>query len=182
MKRLVAYVVPVGGVVLDGGVVREFVAGSLPDYMVPGVVVVLDGLPLMANGKLDRKALPVPEFSVGVGRGPGSEREVVLAGLFAEVLGLESVGVDQSFFELGGDSIISIQLVGRARKAGLHFSPRDVFTHKTVEALVAIAKEAAAPVRGSADDGIGGVPLTPVIHWFSERGGPVDQFNQAMPV
>ncbi|MFJ7205933.1 amino acid adenylation domain-containing protein [Streptomyces sp. NPDC098789] len=182
VKRLVAYVVAGGGVPVDGAGVREFVAGSLPDYMVPSLVVVLDGLPLMANGKLDRRALPVPEFSVGVGRGPGSEREELLAGLFGEVLGLDSVGVDQSFFELGGDSIISIQLVGRARKAGLHFSPRDVFTHKTVEALVAVAKEAAAPVRGSSDDGIGGVPLTPVIHWFSERGGPVDQFNQAMPV
>ncbi|MBW5420530.1 amino acid adenylation domain-containing protein [Streptomyces sp. BG9H] len=182
VKQLVAYVVPAGPGTVDAQELREFVAGRLPEYMVPALVVTLDALPLMVNGKLDRKALPAPEFTAAEGRAPGNAREELLCTLFAEVLGVAKVGVDQSFFELGGDSIGSIQLISRARKAGLRFSPRDVFTHRTVEALAAVAKDAAAPARRAPSDGVGGVPLTPIIHWFSEHGGDVSHFNQAMPL
>ncbi|GID90932.1 hypothetical protein Adi01nite_03440 [Amorphoplanes digitatis] len=139
--RLVAYVV--GEV--DG--LREHAAGLLPDYLVPAAFVVLDRLPLTTTGKVDRRALPAPTFAGSREHRPaGTPREVVLCGLFAEVLGAAEVGADDDFFELGGDSITAIRLAGRAREAGLVLSPRDVFTAKTVAALarVATAPQAAA--------------------------------------
>ncbi|MFD4777407.1 amino acid adenylation domain-containing protein, partial [Streptomyces sp. NPDC058427] len=143
IKRLVAYLVPRSGEPDAGELgtaAREHAARMLPDYMVPSAFVVLDSLPLTVNGKLDRRALPVPGF-VGVvgGRGPETVNEVVLCGIFAELLGVDSVSVGDSFFELGGDSIVSIQLVSRARRAGLVFSAREVFQLRTPEALAAVA-------------------------------------------
>ncbi|GKQ38416.1 non-ribosomal peptide synthetase [Streptomyces sp. A012304] len=183
VRQLVAYVVPAASHGVDAETLRTHVGALLPEYMVPSVVVALDALPLTANGKLDRKALPAPQPAAAEGRAPATEREELLCGLFAEVLGLEKVGADQSFFELGGDSIGSIQLISRARKAGLRLTPRDVFTHRTVEALAEAAQEAtAAPRRAAVSDGVGGVPLTPIIHWFSEHSGPAARFSQAMPV
>ncbi|MFJ8314204.1 MULTISPECIES: amino acid adenylation domain-containing protein [unclassified Streptomyces] len=147
VRRLAGYVVSAAGTVLDVEVVRARVAAVLPDYMVPSVLVGLEALPLTANGKLDRKALPVPGFGAGrPGRAARTPREEALRGVFAEVLGLPGVGVDDSFFDLGGDSIVSIQLVSRARKAGLVLTPRDVFVHKTVAALaVAVTERDDAP-------------------------------------
>src|ERR1700724_4004967 len=89
------------------------------------------------------------------------------------------VGIDDNFFELGGDSIVSIQLVSRARKAGLAISPRAVFQHQTVAALAAVAvatQEAASDLR---DVATGLLPLTPIMHWLMERGGPLERFHQA---
>src|SRR6266545_4350417 len=101
-------------------------------------------------------------------------------GLFAEVLGLERVGIDDNFFALGGDSIVSIQLVSRARKAGLVITPRAVFEHQTVAGLAGVATliEAAAPALP--DIATGGVVATPIMRWLLERGGRIDRFNQAM--
>ncbi|MGW0778948.1 amino acid adenylation domain-containing protein, partial [Streptomyces sp. NPDC002835] len=122
IKRLVAYLVPRAGE-LDTAAARAHVAQALPEYMVPSAFVALDALPLTANGKLDRRALPEPTVTgSGARRAPRTEREELLCRLYGELLGLESVSVDDSFFELGGDSIVSIQLVSRARKAGLVFS------------------------------------------------------------
>ncbi|MEV7085112.1 amino acid adenylation domain-containing protein [Streptomyces sp. NPDC093085] len=198
VKRLVAYVVGGGGGDenggaaggVDGDALRAHVAAVLPEYMVPAAFVGLSGLPLTPNGKLDRKALPAPDFgtAAATGRAPGSPREEILCAVFAEVLGVARVGVDDSFFDLGGDSIVSIQLVSRARKAGLVFTPRDVFQHRTVAALAALADEvrAGGGGHGSAVEppgyGIGAVPLTPIAHWLRERGGPVDGFHQSMVV
>ncbi|MGC9498925.1 condensation domain-containing protein, partial [Streptomyces sp. WG7] len=113
------------------------------------------------------------------------EREALLCRLFAEVLGVESVSVHDSFFERGGDSISSIQLAHRARKEGIALSLREIFEHRTVARLAALAPTAdaaqAAPEHGP-DDGIGPVPLTPIMHWQESRGGPVDAFNQTMTV
>ncbi|MQA26813.1 MAG: amino acid adenylation domain-containing protein, partial [Micromonosporaceae bacterium] len=169
-KRLVAYVVAADGD-LDRDALRERVAGKLPEYMVP-VVVVLDSLPITTNGKLDRAALPAPEFGGGGGRGPATPQEAVLCDLFAGVLGLERVGADGSFFELGGDSIMSMLVVARARRAGLAFSARQVFELRTPAALA----KAAQPVTGTAvadDRGTGSVPLTPVMRELAERAGQV---------
>ncbi|MFE3143890.1 amino acid adenylation domain-containing protein [Streptomyces scopuliridis] len=179
VKRLVAYVVGDAG----ADVLREQVGAALPEYMVPAAFVVLDSLPVTANGKLDRRALPVPDFgAVATDRGPGTAREEVLCAVFADVLGLPRVGVDDSFFDLGGDSIVSIQLVSRARKAGLVFTPRDVFQSRTVAALAAVAVEADEARTRAPDDGVGPVALTPIVHWLRERGGPVEGFHQSMVV
>ncbi|MFF5205889.1 non-ribosomal peptide synthase/polyketide synthase [Streptosporangium sp. NPDC000396] len=178
-RRLVAYVVPDSGAV-DAAELRTHLSRALPDYMVPAAFVALDALPLTPNGKLDRKALPAPGFATSTsGRAPRTPREELLCGLFAEVLGLPAVGAGDSFFELGGDSIMSIQLVSRARKAGLVFTPKDVFRCKTVEALAAVARSTGEPSPEIVADGVGELPLTPIIHWLRERGGPIDRFNQS---
>src|SRR5689334_6855445 len=111
LKRLVGYVVPTADADLDPAVVRERVAARVPDYMVPAALMVVESLPLTANGKVDRAALPAPEFAAGgTFRAARTPREQVLCDLFAEVLGVARVGIDDGFFELGGDSIIAIQL------------------------------------------------------------------------
>ncbi|MFJ9033252.1 amino acid adenylation domain-containing protein [Streptomyces sp. NPDC102274] len=181
-KRLVAYAVPAPGHGLDPAELRRFAAGTLPEFMVPAAVVELAALPLTGNGKVDRAALPAPDcVETGPANVPRTTREAVLHRLFAEVLGVSRVGVDDSFFDLGGDSIMSIQLVGRARRAGLVLTPREVFELKTVERLAAAAHDIddAAP-RGADDVAWGEVPQTPVVAWLRERGGPVEGFHQSM--
>ncbi|MFJ6438883.1 non-ribosomal peptide synthetase, partial [Streptomyces sp. NPDC091416] len=135
-RRLVAYVVPES---LESGPdlaeLRRFVAERLPEFLVPSAFVLLDRLPLGLSGKLDRSALPEPEFAGSEYREPRSPDEVVLAEVFAEVLGLERVGLDDDFFAVGGDSIRSIQVVTRARARGVEVSPRDVFECRTVAEL-----------------------------------------------
>ncbi|MBX6388466.1 MAG: amino acid adenylation domain-containing protein, partial [Frankia sp.] len=133
---------------LSGDALREALAGLLPEHMVPSVIVVLDGpLPLTPNGKLDTAALPAPAEPAGplpAEALPSTPAEKALAGLFAELLGLERVGIHDSFLELGGDSIVAMQLVNRARRAGLRISPRDVFRRRTVAALAAAAQPVSA--------------------------------------
>src|SRR5262249_5640226 len=179
--QLVGYVVAAAGCSIDAGLLRSHVGSLLPEYMVPGAIVELARLPLTANGKLDRGALPAPQHVGGVGGGlPRTPQEEILCGLFAEVLGVEGVGIEDNFFALGGDSIVSIQLVSRARKAGLVITPRAVFQHQTVAGLAGVATliEEAAPAL--ADIATGGVVATPIMRWLLERGGGIDRFNQAM--
>ncbi|MDX2600462.1 amino acid adenylation domain-containing protein [Streptomyces caniscabiei] len=179
-KLLVAYVVPVPGTTPDPAALRAHVAGLLPDHMVPAAVVTLERFPQLANGKLDRSALPAPDFAaLSSGRAPATAVEELLCAVFAEVLGLERVGVDDDFFALGGDSIVAMQLVGRARAAGLRISPRLVFRHRTVAALGTVAEAADVSAPRPADDGTGTVPLTPVMHWLRELGGPFASYHQA---
>ncbi|WP_219819039.1 non-ribosomal peptide synthetase, partial [Streptomyces sp. B226SN101] len=184
-RRLIAYVVPsatrTGGDLPD---LRAFAASKLPDHMVPAAVHVLSELPLTAHGKLDRRALPAPEpATVAPGRAPASEPEAVLRQLFAEVLGLEGAGIDDDFFGLGGDSILSMQLVSRARKAGLAFSTRDVFEHRTAARLAAASVREPDTERAAlADDGVGEVQLTPVMVRFAESGARVDDYAQTAAV
>lgn len=180
--QLVAYVVPAAGRAPDPAELRGHVAGLLPDYMVPAAVVLLDRLPSLANGKLDRKALPAPDFTaVSTGRAPRTALEKGLSEVFADVLGLPQIGVDDDFFTLGGDSIVAMQLVSRARAAGIRITPRLVFRHRTVAALAAVAGTP-ADVTGAPrtpDDGTGRIPLTPVMHWLRELGGPFQGYHQA---
>ncbi|MFB8240439.1 amino acid adenylation domain-containing protein [Kitasatospora purpeofusca] len=138
-KRLVAYVVPEPGAELDGAGLRAGAGERLPDYLVPAAVTVLDALPLTANGKLDRRALPAPApgaVSSAPLRGPRTPREEVLCKLFVDVLGLQQVGIDDGFFELGGDSILATRLVSRARSAlQVELDVRALFEAPTVAAL-----------------------------------------------
>ncbi|GII94614.1 non-ribosomal peptide synthetase [Sinosporangium siamense] len=180
VKRLVGYVT--GGEDIDPAALRERAAGGLPDYMVPGTIVVLPGtLPLTPNGKLDRGALPDPEWTAPAGgTAPATPAERVLADLFAELLRLPSVGVHDSFFELGGDSIVAIQLVSHARRAGLAITPRDVFRHRTVAAL---ARECTQEVAETPHDpGTGTVVPTPIIGWLRDLDTRADAFHQAVTV
>ncbi|MGB3171783.1 MAG: amino acid adenylation domain-containing protein, partial [Rhodococcus sp. (in: high G+C Gram-positive bacteria)] len=183
-ERLVGYLVPEAGRTLDTTAVLDEVSASLTAYMVPAALVVLAELPLTANGKLDRKALPAPDFSARVtqSRQPASAVEEALAALFAEVLGLDKVGVDDSFFALGGDSIMSIQLVSRAKAAGLAIAPRDVFERKTVAGLaevVAMAEDTVAVVLEElTGGGVGELPLTPIVQWMLERSESFGRYTQ----
>ncbi|MBO0802120.1 MAG: amino acid adenylation domain-containing protein, partial [Nocardiopsaceae bacterium] len=117
-KRLVGYVVPADGEQVTGERVREWAAGKLPDYMVPSAVAVLDELPVTVNGKLDRAALPAPDYQAGAAGqyvAPRTPQEEILAQLFADVLGIGRIGVNDSFFDLGGDSLLGIRLISRVR-------------------------------------------------------------------
>ena len=179
-KRLVGYVVAGAEGEIDTSALRAQLGASLPDYMVPSALVVLGSLPLTANGKLDRRALPAPDLTPQHVRAPRTPQEEVLCSLYAEVLGVERVGIDDNFFALGGDSIMSIQLVSRARQAGLEITPRAVFQHQTVAALAASAGVVAAPTLAAPDVAVGPTGLLPIMRWFMERGGPIGQFHQTM--
>ncbi|MFF8592594.1 amino acid adenylation domain-containing protein [Streptomyces sp. NPDC015220] len=182
-RRLVAYVVPAAGRTPVPATLRAHVAERLPDHMVPAAVVLLADLPLTANGKVDRRALPAPDYADATrGRAPGTERERVLCAVFQEVLGLEQVGADAGFFDLGGDSISSIRLVGLARAAGLLFTAQDVFVHRTPAALAAVARPVGERTVRGTDDGVGSFAPTPIAHWLRGLGGPYDGFHQAVVV
>jgi amino acid adenylation domain-containing protein/non-ribosomal peptide synthase protein (TIGR01720 family) len=144
-KRLVAYVVPARGSTGDTSLLRSVVEQRLPDYMVPSAFVMLSSLPLNANGKLDRHALPAPDWgtsSHGDYVPPRTETERVVADIWADVLGAHRVGVEDSFFELGGDSIMSLHIAARAKAAfGVGLTPRDVLTARTVSALADTVEE-----------------------------------------
>ncbi|MET7938472.1 AMP-binding protein, partial [Streptomyces sp. NPDC005322] len=135
VKRLVAYVVPSGDGV-DGEALREHAGRVVPEYMVPAAVVVLDALPVTVNGKLDRAALPAPNFGGTSGRGPATALEEILCGLFREVLGLDWVGAEDSFLELGGDSVLATRLIVRIRTVlDTEVGIRDLFRGPTVAEL-----------------------------------------------
>ena len=152
VKTLVAYVIAPA---VEG--LREFAAERLPQYMVPAAFVRLDTFPVGPNGKLDRRALPAPGHDeAAAGRDPATPDEERLCEIVAGVLGLDRVGADVSFFDLGGDSIAALKLVTRARQAGIELTPRDVFTHQTVEALTRVGEpedrlgfEVLLPIRTS---------------------------------
>nr|WP_302660082.1 non-ribosomal peptide synthetase [Rhodococcus sp. SGAir0479] len=185
--RLVGYVVPERGVEVDVRGVLAFAGERLAPHMVPAAVVVVDGVPVSPNGKVDRGALPAPDFSAGRNefRAPGTETEKVLARLFGEVLGVDRVGVEDSFFALGGDSIMSIQLAARAKASGVVFSPRDVFECRSVARLAAVAALGNGDSHRVLDElaggGIGEVQLTPIMRWLLERAeSGFGRFSQAL--
>ncbi len=174
-KRLVGYITGTA----DPTEVRSALADRLPAYMVPAAVVVLPAIPLTVNGKLDKRALPAPEFTASDYRAPADAVEGILADIYAQVLGMERVGVDDSFFDLGGDSILSMQVVARARAAGVVCRPRDVFVEQTVARLARVSTVADGEA-GVVDEGAGPVVATPIIRSLHSVDGPIDEFNQTM--
>ncbi|MCM3338071.1 amino acid adenylation domain-containing protein [Paenibacillus sp. MER TA 81-3] len=168
-KRLVAYAVQAhAGGQLIGDILRAYLKERVPDYMVPSIIIVLDELPLLPSGKVNRNALPAPEFISSQGYvAPTEEAERILAEIWSNVLGVEQVGIHDNFFELGGDSILSIQIVARASQAGLKLTPKQLFQYQTITELVTIV-ESTTTVQ--AEQGLvqGALPLTPVQRWFFE--------------
>ncbi|WP_345025026.1 amino acid adenylation domain-containing protein, partial [Actinomadura keratinilytica] len=151
-RRLVAYAVPAAGAALDAAALREFAARRLPEHMVPAAVVLLDALPLTVNGKLDRAALPAPDLGGGGGRGPATVTEEVLCGLFTEVLGVPRVSAEDSFFDLGGDSLLAMRLIARVRAVlEAEIGIRDLFAAPSVAALARVI------------DGLGGADVRPPL-------------------
>jgi non-ribosomal peptide synthase protein (TIGR01720 family) len=182
--RLVAYVVAGEGGELSVAGLRSRLKEELPEYMVPAAVVLLDALPVTPNGKLDRAALPAPEWARAEEEGPTvaprDSVEETLAGIWCGVLRLDRVGVHDNFFELGGDSILSIQVISRAAQAGIRITPRQVFQHPTVADLASVADTAAA-VQAEQGEVTGEAPLTPVQRWFLEQELPEPHhWNQAL--
>ncbi|UEH06909.1 non-ribosomal peptide synthetase [Pseudomonas sp. HN8-3] len=181
-KQLVAYLVSDAEPVTLREALKAHLKAQLPDYMVPAHLIVLDSMPLTANGKLDRRALPEPdpEANRQAYVAPRSELEHSLAAIWCAVLNVQQVGLDDNFFELGGDSILSIQVVSRARQAGIHFSPRDLFQHQTVQTLAAVATRSQ---QVTAEQGVltGSSGLTPIQHWFFDTDITARQhWNQAL--
>jgi non-ribosomal peptide synthase protein (TIGR01720 family) len=180
-KRLVAYLVTDES--LETSELRQYLKETLPEYMVPQAFVTLDQMPLTVNGKVDRKALPLPESNrLGSDRdyvAPRTPAEETLAKIWSTVLGVERVGIEDNFYELGGDSIISLQVVARANQAGLALSAKDLLQHQTISELTAVAGVHSEDQLTEQNTVTGVVPLTPIQHWYFEKHG-IDphQFNQ----
>ncbi|SHI56181.1 non-ribosomal peptide synthetase, partial [Pollutimonas bauzanensis] len=136
--RLVGYVTAQAGEVLDPATLRVRVSTTVPDYMVPSAIMVLPSLPLTVNGKVDRKALPAPEFASQGYEPPQGDVEAALATIWQDVLGVERVGRHDNFFELGGDSILSLKVVSGAQQAGIPMAVRQLFEHQALQALAAV--------------------------------------------
>ncbi|MBD2120463.1 non-ribosomal peptide synthetase [Trichocoleus sp. FACHB-262] len=165
---------------------RAFLAERLPEYMVPSAFVGLKALPLTANGKLDRQALPAPKAQDSIAKpafaAPHNEIERQLAAIWASVLGVAEVGIHDNFFELGGDSILSIQAIAKANQIGLRFTPRQLFEHQTI-AQLALVVEAQPQEDFAAPQTLvtGEVPLTPIQHRFFEQNlAEPHHWNQAV--
>ncbi|WP_327713879.1 amino acid adenylation domain-containing protein (plasmid) [Streptomyces sp. NBC_00464] len=199
-RRLVAYVVHSGGGGVGddgaGGIgdvdvmagasaadLRRLVAARLPDYMVPAAFVALGRLPLGPTGKLDRSALPEPEFTVETYREPRTEAETIITAAYADVLGVERVGIDDDFFAVGGDSLRSIQVVARTRTRGLELTTREIFECRTAARLAEVASTRQDKTPVLAEDeggGVGPMPLQPVARHVFEHGGGTDRFAMSM--
>jgi amino acid adenylation domain-containing protein/non-ribosomal peptide synthase protein (TIGR01720 family) len=184
--RLIGYVAARGDTAPTVSALRTHLAGRLPDYMVPAVFVMLPALPLNPNGKVDRAALPAPGTTrpslADPFEPPRSPAEKTLAGIWCQVLGVHDVGIHDDFFDLGGDSILSIQVMTEARRAGVALIPRQVFEHRTIAELAAAATGMTAPTPVHAEQGpvTGEVPLTPIQHWFMALDWPVSHYNQSV--
>ena len=173
--KIVAYIVP-GDFSPSEVELKEFLEKKLPSYMVPQFMVFLNKLPLTTNGKVDRNALPDPEFTcVDTYVEPRNEIEIQVCSLWAEVLGLsvDKIGIRDDFFKLGGDSIVSIQLVSKLRqKLGIHVNVKDIFDYKTIERLfdAVLSKTQKNEIQLKTEQGLltGEFPLLPVQDWFFE--------------
>ncbi|MCU1734442.1 MULTISPECIES: non-ribosomal peptide synthase/polyketide synthase [unclassified Pseudomonas] len=180
--QLVGYCAAASGVTLQAEALRQQLAANLPEYLVPAQILLLERLPLTANGKLDKRALPKPGAIKQAYTAPVGEIEEKLAAVWADVLKLERVGTTDNFFELGGDSILSLQIIARAKRQGIKLSPKQLFEKQTIGQLAAVAKliekKAAAPVVEQLS---GNLPLLPIQARFFETDIPQrHHWNQAV--
>ncbi|HEX7243096.1 MAG TPA: FkbM family methyltransferase, partial [Longimicrobiaceae bacterium] len=164
--------------------IRDSLRDRLPEHMMPAAIVLLEELPLTAHGKVDRRALPAPRSAgdTDTFAAPTTPVESLLCGVWTEVLGLERVGVADNFFDLGGDSILAIQVVSRARRDGLRMAPRQLFEYPTVARLAEVVERAGSgPAEAAQGPVTGPAPLTPIQHWFFVQEHPSrNHFNQAL--
>jgi amino acid adenylation domain-containing protein/non-ribosomal peptide synthase protein (TIGR01720 family) len=182
-KRLVAYLVVQKDKAFETEGVKNYLKGYLPDYMRPSNFITLDALPLTPNGKVDRKKLSLLAVT-GVSEksfvAPRTPAEKILAEIWSDLLDIPKIGVHDSFFELGGDSIISIQAISRAKKVGFNLTPKQLFQYQTIAELARLA--GTVGVVTLAEQGIitGNVALTPIQYWFFERAFVEENhFNQS---
>jgi amino acid adenylation domain-containing protein/non-ribosomal peptide synthase protein (TIGR01720 family) len=185
IRKLVAYFVPSGIPGVSSAELRSFLKNRLPEYMVPSLWVVLEALPLNSNGKVDEKLLPEPHAESEHPEGaavPVTEAEQTLLSIWKQVLGAERISMDANFFDLGGDSILSMQIAARAGRAGLRINPRLLFQYPTIRELAAKAEPATSkPVREAVV--AGPATLTPVQLWFFEQElADPQHFNQSIIV
>ncbi|MGA9379449.1 MAG: amino acid adenylation domain-containing protein, partial [Phormidium sp.] len=181
-KRLIAYLVSDSEVTPTIPELRQYLKSKLPEYMVPSAFVFLETLPLTANGKVDRRALPKPESRSGIENSlviPRTPVEETLFTIWKQVLRVEQIGIHDNFFELGGDSILSIQIISRAKLAGIELTVKQLFTNQTIAELATVAgtsKTAQIPQELVT----GKVELTPIQKWFFEQELPeIQHFNQS---
>ncbi|MFF7765265.1 amino acid adenylation domain-containing protein [Streptomyces massasporeus] len=178
---LIGYVIPAAGRAdLRADEVKAWAGAHMVEYMVPAHIVVMEEFPLTANGKLDRNALPEPTTQAGPLVRPTTDDERAVCAAVAEVLRLEEVGVDQDFFQLGGDSILAISLLSALREQGLHVTARQIFTHGTVGALAAVASREDVSTVDHADVATGTVVGSPIVQWLGETTDAVDGFVQSV--
>ncbi|MGD1911927.1 MAG: amino acid adenylation domain-containing protein, partial [Rivularia sp. (in: cyanobacteria)] len=161
---------------------RSFLSDKIPEYLIPSIFISLRELPLTANAKVNRRALPLPDIITSESdfAAPTNFIEITLAQIWTDILRVEKVGINDNFFELGGDSILAIQIISRANQAGIQITPKQLFQHQTIAELAAVVTQ--TPLI-EAEQGIitGFVPLTPIQHWFFEqqKSNP-HHFNQAV--
>ena len=180
--RLVAYVVSEEET-LSTQQLREFLQQQLPAYMLPSAFVILNSLPLTPNGKVDREALPAPDGEIDRTQeyvAPQTQKEQTLTAIWQELLLVERVSIHDNFFEIGGDSILSIQVVSRAKTAGVQITPKQIFQHQTIAELAKVANTAQ---MFNARQGLvtGSAPLTPIQRWFWEHNSSdTHHYNQSV--
>ncbi|SFE91411.1 non-ribosomal peptide synthase domain TIGR01720/amino acid adenylation domain-containing protein [Chitinophaga sp. CF118] len=188
-KRLIGYVVPAG--IFNSDALNGYLKERLPEYMIPALWVALTEIPLTASGKVNRKALPEPVMEGLADQSsyvaPRNEMEIGLATIWQDLLGIEKVGIHDNFFKLGGDSIITIQVISRAKWIGCALQPKDVFMHQTIAQLAAIAttrKNTDSIVKGEQGQLQGTAGLLPIQQWFFEEQpsvkSAIHHFNQSV--
>lgn len=183
-KRLIGYIVTDDTYQYE--TLQAHLAANIPDYMIPAVMVELELMPLTPNGKIDKKALPQPEAGkskTDTYVAPHTEEEKQMATIWERLLQRERIGIHDNFFEMGGDSIITIQVASRAKRLGYHLQPHHVFENPTIAALANVMVAEAAKTAGEQGLLDGDVPLIPVQQWFFEHNSnsaALSHFNQVM--
>ncbi|WJQ84451.1 linear gramicidin non-ribosomal peptide synthetase LgrC [Brevibacillus brevis] len=188
-KRLAAYLVFAEEKEVTHIEMRSYLKDKLPEYMIPSAFVNMDSFPLTPNGKVDRRALPIPDYSRNEADSgyvaPATDLEVKLAEIWKSVLGVANIGIYDNFFELGGDSILSIQIVARANHSGIRFTPKQLFENQTIAELLRVVtdfnQETDTTWKNEQGTVTGNVPLTPIQKWFFDSNQPsLHHWNQSV--